>query len=279
MGHTLTPALLVRYEADLHSRERSRATVERYLREARRFCAWLDGTPATRERALAYKDYLRRTRRASGANTALAALNSLFAFAGWHDCRLQTLRAQRRVFCDERRELTGAEYARLVTAAEAVGNERLSLLLQTVAATGIRVSELRAITAEAVESGRAEVRCKGKTREILLPRKLRQKLRKYIKIHKTSSEYVFVTRGGKPLDRSNIWAEMKRLCERARVDPRKVFPHNLRHLFARKYYEKYRDLAKLADLLGHSSVNTTRIYTISSGREHERQIDALGFVT
>lgn len=276
---TLTPNLLRRYEADLRSRERSSATVERYLREARHFAAWLDDTPVTREKCLAYKEILRKSRRATGANTALAALNSLFAFAKLPDCRLQALRAQRRVFCDERRELTATEYARLVAAAEKIGNDRLSLLLQTLAATGIRVSELRAITVEAVATGRAEVRCKGKTREILLPRKLCKKLQKYLKKRRITNGAVFVTRTGNPLDRSNIWAEMKRLCERARVDARKVFPHNLRHLFARKYYAAYRDLAKLADLLGHSSVNTTRIYTIESGREHARQIDALGFVT
>lgn len=261
-------------------RERSGATIERYMREVERFRRWLpEDACVTRERALRYKEELRLRHSPAGANAAIAALNGFFAFSGWGELKLRSFRLQRRAFCDAGRELKRAEYERLVAAAEARGDERLSLLLQTVAATGIRISELSAVTAEAVARGVALVQGKGKAREILLPQRLRQKLARYLRAQGRRSGAVFVTRTGRPLDRSNVWKAMKRLGAQAQVEQAKVFPHNLRHLFARQHYDRFRDLVRLADLLGHSSVNTTRIYTVSSGREHARQLEQMGLVT
>lgn len=211
-------------------------------------------------------------------NSMLAAANGFFAFLGWQDLGIKLLKIQRSPFCDEGKELTRAEYTRLVQAAEQEGNLRLSLLLQTICATGIRVSKLQFITAEAVHSGRAEVHNKGKHRLVFLPDKLRGLLKKFTQAEKITAGAVFVTRTGKPVDRSNIWRDMKRLCESAGVEPGKVFPHNLRHLFARTYYAIEKNLSRLADILGHSSVNTTRIYTTESGYIHARQVNGMGLI-
>ena len=208
-------------------------------------------------------------------NSILAAVNGFFRFMGWKDIAVKLLKIQKALFCDERRELTRAEYARLVSAAQKVGNERLSLVMQTICATGIRVSELRFITVEAVTTGRAELCNKGKRRTVFLPGRLRRLLRKYLQ--KTAGA-VFTTRTGRPLDRSNIWRDMKALCESADVEPGKVFPLNLRHLFARTYYSLEKDLSRMADILGHSSVNTTRIYTVESGGVHQRQLERMGLI-
>ena len=211
-------------------------------------------------------------------NSILAAVNGFFRFRGWKDIAVKLLKIQKALFCDERRELTRAEYARLVSAAQKVGNERLSLVMQTICATGIRVSELRFITVEAVTTGRAELCNKGKRRTVFLPGRLRRLLRKYLQKQKKTAGAVFTTRTGRPLDRSNIWRDMKALCESADVEPSKVFPHNLRHLFARTYYSLEKDLSRLADILGHSSVNTTRIYTVESGGVHQRQLERMELI-
>lgn len=211
-------------------------------------------------------------------NSILAAVNGFFRFMGWKDIAVKLLKIQKALFCDERRELTRAEYARLVSAAQKVGNERLSLVMQTICATGIRVSELRFITVEAVTTGRAEPCNKGKRRTVFLPGRLRRLLRKYLQKQKKTAGAVFTTRTGRPLDRSNIWRDMKALCESADVEPSKVFPHNLRHLFARTYYSLEKDLSRLADILGHSSVNTTRIYTVESGGVHQRQLERMELI-
>lgn len=275
----VTEERVARFGQELRMQERSGATIERYLREVERFRQWLpEDAHATRERTLCYKEELRLGRSPAGANAAIAALNGFFAFSGWSELKLRSLRLQRRAFCDAGQELKCTEYERLVAEAEARGDERLSLLLQTVAATGIRISELSAVTAEAVERGVAVVQGKGKAREILLPQKLRRKLTRYLRAQGRSSGPVFVTRTGRPLDRSNVWKAMKRLGAQAQVEKAKIFPHNLRHLFARQHYDRFHDLVRLADLLGHSSVNTTRIYTVSSGREHARQLEQLGLV-
>ena len=208
----------------------------------------------------------------------LAAVNGFLAWAGWRECAVKLLKIQKSLFCDEGRELTKAEYARLVAAAKREGNRRLSLLIQTICATGIRVSELKFITAEAVAAGRAEVVNKGKRRAVLLPQQLCRLLRGYLGAEKITAGAVFVTRTGKPLDRSNIWRDMKRLCESAGVEPSKVYPHNLCHLFARTYYAIERDSSRLADVLGHANVNTTRLYTIESGAVPQRQLDRMGLV-
>lgn len=267
------------YKTYLLSEEKSRATISQYLREVRRFYFWLpQDKVVTRELSLAYKAELQRVKKATSVNTTLAAINSFFQFEHWNHLILKPLKTQRRVFCEESRELTYWEYLRLVETAEALSNKRLSMVLQTIAGTGIRVSELQFITVDAVQKQRAEVSCKGKLRIVLLPGKLCKKLQQYIRKNRLAGGPVFVTRNGRPLDRSNIWSEMKKLCAKAGVDPHKVFPHNLRHLFARRYYNQHRDLSKLADILGHSNINTTRIYTISTGREHAVQIEELGLV-
>ena len=211
-------------------------------------------------------------------NSILAAVNGFFRFMGWKDIAVKLLKIQKALFCDERRELTRAEYARLVSAAQKVGNERLSLVMQTICATGTRVSELRFITVEAVTTGRAEICNKGKRRTVFLPGRLRRLLRKYLQKQKKTAGAVFTTRTGRPLDRSNIWRDMKALCESADVEPGKVFPLNLRHLFARTYYSLEKDLSRMADILGHSSVNTTRIYTMESGGVHQRQLARMGLI-
>ena len=211
-------------------------------------------------------------------NSILAAVNGFFRFMGWKDIAVKLLKIQKALFCDECRELTRAEYARLVSAAQKVGNERLSLVMQTICATGTRVSELRFITVEAVTTGRAEICNKGKRRTVFLPGRLRRLLRKYLQKQKKTAGAVFTTRTGRPLDRSNIWRDMKALCESADVEPGKVFPLNLRHLFARTYYSLEKDLSRMADILGHSSVNTTRIYTMESGGVHQRQLERMGLI-
>lgn len=267
------------FAAYLRAEERSSGTVEKYLRDVCTFAAWLGDRPMTKELAAAWKDTLLTGHAPVTVNAMLAAVNSLFRFMGWEDCKLKALRLQRRMFRDDSRELTRAEYDRLLETARAQGKERLALLMETICATGIRVSEVRYLTVEAVAAGRAEIALKGKIRTILLPGKLCRKLKKYAEKQKTVSGEIFLTRNGTGLSRRQIWSEMKALCKLAGVAASKVFPHNLRHLFARTFYRVCRDVAKLADVLGHSSIETTRIYLISTGAEHERALERLGLVS
>ena len=279
-GYRLTEQLLVAYAHHLHAEERSYGTIEKYLRDVRSFFVWLTGKPVTRALASSWKEHLISLRYAPATiNSMIAALNSLFNFLGWEECRVRLLKIQRRLFRDESRELSRSDYERLLETAQGRGQERLALLMETICATGVRVSELRYLTVEAVQRGRAEISLKGKVRVILIPTKLARKLFKYAKKNKTASGEIFLTGNGKSLSRRQIWAEMKRLCVRAGVEPSRVFPHNLRHLFATAYYRAYRDIAKLADVLGHSSIETTRIYLLTSGEEHQRQLDRLGLVS
>ncbi len=227
---------------------------------------------------IGWKEALSADHAPATVNSMLVAVNGFLRFMGWHALTVRLLKIQRPLFREEQRELSKDEYARLVDAAQRAGDERLALILQTICATGIRVSELRFISAEAVRSGRAEVCNKGKRRTVFLPDRLRRLLKTYLKKQKITAGAVFVTRTGRPLDRSNIWRAMKALCKSAEVEPSKVFPHNLRHLFARAYYALEKDLARLADILGHSSINTTRIYTMESGTVHARQIGRMGLV-
>ena len=260
--------------------EREPATIEKYLREVRAFAAWLGGAPVTKEGATAWKACLTASGFQPGTvNGKLSALNKFFAFLGWSDCRVKYLKIQRRVFRSSERELSREEYARLLETARTLGRERLALLIETICATGIRVSELKYITVESVRNGRTEISLKGKIRTILIPGKLCRKLLKYAGKRKIASGEIFLTRSGKSLSRRQIWAEMKALCARAGVERTKVFPHNLRHLFARTFYRACRDVVKLADVLGHSSIETTRIYLISTGAEHARQLERLGLVS
>ena len=264
----ITEETLAAFARQLGEEERSPATLEKYLREVRQFAAFLGGREVTRELAAAWREELSARQSPATVNGKLTALDRLLAFLGWEDCRVKHLRVQRQLFRDSARELSREEYARLVETARRLGRGRLSLLMETICATGIRVSEVRYITAEAVREGRTEIALKGKIRVILLPGKLCRRLLQYARRQKIASGEIFITRGGKGLSRKQIWAEMKRLCALAGVQAEKVFPHNLRHLFARTFYKVCRDVVKLADVLGHSSVETTRIYLISTGAEH-----------
>ncbi len=275
---TITPALVEKYAAYLREQERSPATVEKYVHDLTALSGFLAGRPLSKGLLLEWKENLIGQYAPASVNNKLAAINGFLSFCGWNELRLRKLKIQRALFLSEDKELTKTEYVRLVKAAEQAENQRLSLVIQTICATGIRVSELRFITAEAVQTGRAEVSNKGKRRSVFLPDKLRKLLKHYLQKQKITAGAVFVSRNGKPLDRSNIWRDMKKLCQSAGVEPGKVFPHNLRHLFARTYYSLERDLSRLADILGHSSVTTTRIYTAESGAVHARQIGRLGLV-
>lgn len=228
---------------------------------------------------LAYKSELEKTYAVTSANSMLASLNSFLRFAGWKDWCLKQFKVQRNVYCSEEKELTKEEYRALVRVAQNKKNERLSLVVQTICGTGIRVSELQFITVEAAKRGEALVSCKGKNRKIFIVAALRKKLLKYAKEQKIGEGAIFVTRMGKPLNRSNVWREMKALCEEAGVLPEKVFPHNLRHLFARTFYGIEKDIAKLADVLGHSNINTTRIYIITTGEEHKRLLERMRLIS
>ena len=271
--------MLALFERDMRINEKSQATIEKYLRDVKGFIRYVgeDGM-ITKNVVITYKQHLLRWYAVTSANSMLAAVNGFLSFLGWRELAVKLLKIQRSPFTDANRELTREEYARLVRAAEREGSQRLSLIIQTICATGIRVSELKFITAEAVQTGRAEIVNKGKRRPVFLTDKLRRTLKKYLQKQKITAGAVFVTRTGKPVDRSNIWRDMKRLCESAGVEPGEVFPHNLRHLFARTYYTLEKDLSRLADILGHSSVNTTRIYTAESGLVHARQIERMGLL-
>lgn len=278
--YILTYDQLQKYTYWLRREERCEGTVEKYLRDIQAFARWLEGRPVTKEQTAGWKAYLMAAGYAPVTiNSMLSAINGLFRFLGWEECRVKFLKVKRRLFRDEGRDLTRPEYVRLLDTARNLGRDRLALLMETICATGIRVSEVRHITVEAARRGRAEIASKGKVRIILLPNKLCRKLLKYAQKQKTVSGEIFLTGNGKPLTRRQIWAEMKRLCKRARVAPSKVFPHNLRHLFATAFYRVSRDIVKLADVLGHSSIETTRIYLISTGAEHQRQLDRLGLVS
>lgn len=266
------------YLRHMQDEERSAATIRQYRREIINFFTALGAGKMNKTAVIRYKNELERKYQPTSVNTKLSALNSFFAFIGREDLRVKLMKVQRSVYCPAEKELSKGEYLRLVKAAERKRDRKLAMLLQTICGTGIRVSELKYITVEAVERGEAAIRLKGKTRTILLPRKLQRELREYRRREKITTGPVFVTRTGRPLDRSNIWKMMKGLCREAGVNERKVFPHNLRHLFARCFYALDRDIAKLADILGHSNINTTRIYIITSGAEHRRRLDTLGLV-
>lgn len=257
--------------------EKSNATYEKYLRDVRCFFEFVGSNQVTKELTVAWKKVLIEDGYAvRSINSMLASVNSLLSFLGWHDCKVKNIRLQRQTYCAEEKELTKAEYLRLLDVSK--NNEQLNLVLQAICGTGIRVSELRYFTVEAVWHGEITVNCKSKTRTILVPGKLRKLLLNYAKQKHITAGTIFVGKSGKPLDRSNIWRQMKQLCQAAGVKESKVFPHNLRKLFARTFYGIEKDIAKLADILGHSSINTTRIYIMSTGVEHRRKIERLGLV-
>lgn len=273
----ITQCILQQYKDNLTIEEKSAATAEKYCRDIHTFSVFIGDATVTKEAVIAWKQHLVDNGYAvRSINSMLASLNSFFAFLGWSDLRAKSIKLQRQIYSREEKELTKAEYLRLVDAA--AKQPRLQLILKTICATGIRVSELKFFTLEAVRQGEITVNCKGKTRTILLPGNLRKLLIRYAGKAGITSGVIFCTRSGKALDRSNIWAMMKKLCEKAGVAATKVFPHNLRKLFARTFYGIEKDIAKLADILGHSSINTTRIYIMSTGRDHRRLIERLGLV-
>lgn len=266
--------LIVQYRPHLFAEEKSRITIEKYIRDVRRFARHLGRDSVTKESVIAYKQQLLdRGYALRSVNSMLAALNHFLVFCGRPECRVRLCRIQREIYQKVERELSKSEYLRLLQAAER--NRRLWLLMQTICATGIRVSELQYFTVEAVERGEIIVACKNKNRKILIPGKLQKLLLHYARSAGITGGIIFRTRSGRPMDRSNIWSAMKQLCSWAKVDPGKVFPHNLRKLFARTFYNLEKDIAKLADVLGHSSINTTRIYIMTTGREHRKQLEQL----
>ena len=266
------------YENYLVEEERSRNTITKYMRDLKSYFIFLQGEAVTKESLVCWKEKLTQTYLPASVNSMLAAVNGFLEWAGYPQYRVKPLKIQREIFTKPEKELSKEEYIRLVKAAEEKQNCRLALILQTICATGIRVSELQFITLETARTGRTVVDCKGKKRTVFLPGALSRALQEYCREHGIKEGVVFRTKNRKPLDRSNIWRDMKNLCCSAGVEPEKVFPHNLRHLFARTYYHMEKDLSRLADLLGHFNVTTTRIYTMESGLEHAKQVERMGLV-
>ena len=274
----MTQSLVDAYGCWMYQNEKSPATVRKYHYYLTLFFRYAAGRELDKELVMGWKEYLKQRLAPATVNGALAALNGLFRHLHWEDCVVKLIRIKQCVFYPEQKELTREEYARMVRTAEQMGNERMAMLLRTVCVTGIRISELRFITVEALKRRAVEVECKGKIRTVFLTEGLCGLLQKYAQKHGIREGMLFATRTGKPLDRSNIWREMKRIGELAGVSGTKVFPHNLRHLFARTYYSQEKDLLRLSDILGHSSINTTRIYTMESGGNHIRQMERMGLL-
>ncbi len=275
---SITKQKINSFEKHLIENEKAEATIQKYMRDIRCFVEYSEDRPLDKTTLLDYKGMLEQAYAIRSANSMIAALNAFFRFLGWHDLCVKQFKVQKEAYCSEDRELTKAEYAALVRTAEQKKNERLSLVVQTICGTGIRVSELQSITVEAARKGEAIVSCKGKTRKIFIVKALQKKLLRYAMEQGIATGVLFITKSGKPLDRSNIWREMKSLCEQSGVSPQKVFPHNLRHLFARTFYGIEKDIAKLADILGHSNINTTRIYIITTGAEHQRRMENMRLI-
>lgn len=278
MKEQLNQEKILQFKEHLLSDERSASTIQKYLHDLRLFFAFMDGKELTKTTVLEYKSSLLNNYAVTSANSMLAAINAFFRYLGWCDLCVKQYKIQRSAFCSDEKELTRAEYIRLIEAAKKKGNERLNLVIQTICGSGIRVSELEYITVEAVQHGEAFVNCKGKNRRIFITTELQKKLLKYIKTRNIRSGAVFVTKNGNPVSRHNIWRDMKALCKDAGVSPSKVFPHNLRHLFARSFYEIEKDIAKLADILGHASINTTRIYITTTATEHKRKMENMQLI-
>lgn len=278
MTKTITQDLIENFKNHLINEEKASATLKKYMRDIKAFFEWISGTEIDKRKVLDYKEYLIGKSAPSSVNSVLSSLNSFFEFNNWYEMKVKMLKIQKQIFAQKDNELSKAEYERLLDAAKAKSNERLYLLMQTICSSGIRVSELQYITVDAVKLRKATINCKGKMRIVILPKELCRMLTEYAKTKKITSGSVFVTKTGKPLDRSTIWKMMKALCESARVSKNKVFPHNLRHLFARTFYTLQKDIVRLADILGHSSVNTTRIYTMETGEIHRKQIQKLGLL-
>lgn len=274
----LSKKLLTAFRIHLIENEHSQATIEKYSCDLKYFMNFAAGRPVDKALTMDYKAHLKEHYALNSANSIIAALNAFLKFAGWQECAVRQFRVQKKAFCSEDTFLTRAEYERLVRAAHHQGDHQLELIMQTICSTGIRISELRFITVEAVQLSEAQINCKGKVRTVFIVPELRKKLQGYIKASGIANGSVFLGKRGRPMNRSLIWKKMKDLCKHAGVDPKKVFPHNLRHLFARLFYELEKDIAKLADILGHTSINTTRIYMISTGREHRKKMQRLRLI-
>ena len=274
----LTADIICQFKEHLILEERSENTIEKYMRDIKAFIAFLSDATLTKETVIEYKKHLQENYAVRSVNSMLASINSLFDFLCWVDLKVKSIKLQQQIYCPEEKELTRAEYERLCRTAERNHNKRLNLILQTICGTGIRVSELQFITVEAVKNGEAVVSLKGKTRSVFIVKQLKQKLLCYATEQGIKSGCIFITRTGNPVSRTNIWRDMKALCVEADVNPNKVFPHNLRHLFARVFYGIEKDIAKLADILGHSSINTTRIYIISTGTEHRQRMENMKLI-
>lgn len=274
----ITNELIQNFKLYLIEEEKSENTIEKYIRDIFSFKSWLQGREPNKQIVLEYKKTLMENYAAASVNSILSSLNSFFVFNKWFDYKVKTLKIQRQIFTSSKKELTKSEYEKLLAAAKVKKNKRLYYIMQTICSAGIRVSELKFVTVEAIKAGQASINCKGKMRIVILPNQLCKMLKKYIKENAVVKGSVFVSRNGKPLDRHSIWKYMKALCDSAGVEKDKVFPHNLRHLFARTYYALQKDIVRLADILGHSSVNTTRIYTIETGKVHRLQIQKLGLL-
>lgn len=275
---TIKKNLIEKFKQYLIEEEKATATLEKYVRDITAFFAWLAGSELDKITVLRYKEHLTTNYAPASVNSVLSSLNSFFEYNDWQGLKVKMLKIQKQIFAERSKELAKAEYERLLVAAKQKKNERLYYLMQTICSSGIRVSELSAITIEAVRNHKANINCKGKMRVVILPKDLCKMLTEYARGEKITSGPIFITKTGKPLDRSTIWKMMKALCESAGVDREKVFPHNLRHLFARTYYSIQKDIVRLADILGHSSVNTTRIYTMETYDVHRRQIQKLGLL-
>lgn len=275
---TITNEKILEFRDSLIAEEKAGATVEKYLRDIRTFSEWLKDAELTKQKVIEYKEHLKERYATASVNSVISSLNSFFEFVQAKVLCIKTVRVQKQLFLKTEKELTKQEYARLLEAAKSAGNQRLNLVMQTICSTGIRVSELKEITVEAVKNQTAQIHSKGKVRYVFLPKALCRELLSYTKARKIETGSVFVTKSGRPLNRSNIWADMKKLCKIAQVPKEKVFPHNLRHLFARTFYSIQKDIVRLADILGHSSVNTTRIYTMETGEIHRKKIEMLGLL-
>lgn len=280
MKHIITARMLEKYQDFLQEEEKSGATIKKYMCDLQKFLQFIEGREVSKKLTMDYKERLLKEGgyKISSINSYLVAVNRFLEYQGWYDAKVKTIKIQQDIFSPEQKYLTEDEYKRLINTAYRVGRERIALIIQTIGSTGIRVSELAFISVDSLKSGMVEIHCKGKVRRILLPRQLQRLLRQYIKKKNIRFGAVFQTAAGKAIDRSNIWREMKQLCEAAGVEKEKVFPHNLRHLFARTFYNIKNDIAKLADVLGHSSIETTRIYMKSPGNEHRKQLDSMKMV-
>lgn len=280
MKRVITDELLNRYESYLYEEEKRPSTIKKYLTDVKKLQLFADGREITKKQMIEFKTYLmvEKQYKEKSVNSFLVAANCFLQFMGWNDACVKLNRIQNEIFCQEERFLTKGEYKKLVQAAQKEGKQRLAMILQTIAATGMRISELKFVTVKAVECGCFEIRNKGKFRKVLIPKKLKILLKGYVKKRGIRKGMIFVTANGRAVDRSNIWREMKTICAAAGVKKEKVFPHNLRHLFAKCFYELEKDIAKLADILGHSSIETTRIYIKETGMKHMRQLEKMGLV-